>query len=278
VPALAALALRIKQGNVPSSLWASLGIVVTFWILGAFAFSGLRTPGSERYVYMGAVGVLLVATDAARGIRFSKLGLAALFAACAISLATNAALLRDAGASIRDRSISARAQFTVLELARGHVDPGFAGITNLWIFREATPAGPYFEVVDNYGSLGLSLPELETQSEGVRAQADQVLASALELRLQPSFGGPAAGCRELGTRGEDGPIGFELPPGGASLRVRAKGPAPVALGRFGTSPSAELGSLSPGEMTLLRVSTDSSPKPWRASVAGASSVEVCAVR
>jgi hypothetical protein len=280
VLAVVALAARIRRGDVPSSLWVSLGIVLAFGTLAALAFSDLRTPGSERYVYMGAVGVLLVATDAARGIRFSRRGVALLFAGCAFSLATNLALLRDAAAGYRNAySIPSRAQFAVLELARDHVDPGFAGIRSLGVFGNVAPAGPYLDASARYGSLGFSLPELERQSESVRQGADRVLASALELRLRPSPAGRRpAGCQVLRNEDPGGPIGVELPQGGASLRARTATRAPVTLGRFGTSPSAEVGTLPPAKRTVLRVPTDASPVPWRAAVTGARSVEVCAVR
>jgi hypothetical protein len=39
-----------------------------------------------------------------------------------------------------------------------------------------------------------------------------------------------------------------------------------------------VGSLSPEERVTLRIPTDSSPKPWHASVTGARSVEVCELR
>ena len=277
--AVLALALRIRRRNVPPSLWASLGILLSFWALGALAFVPvLRAPGSDRYIYMGAVGALLVATAAARGVRFSKLGLAALFGACAISLATNVALLRDGGAFFRSSySIPLRSQLTVLELARGHVDPGFAGVKVLGTFGNVAPAGPYLEAVDRYGSLGLSLAELERQSATVREDADQVLASALELRLRPSPSPEAAGrCRRFRAGSQDSPAAFELPVGGATIRARATAPGKVAVGRFASAPTAEVGSLSPGETATLRIPPDSSPSPWHASVAGAKSVQVCA--
>jgi hypothetical protein len=277
VAAVAALALRIRRGNVPPSLWASLGIVLSFWALGSFALSELRVPSSDRYAYMGAVGVLLVATDAARGIRFSRLGLAALFAACAISLATNFASLRDAGNSYRnDYSIPTRAQFTVLELARAHVDPDFTGVRALNVFAEVAPAERYFEVLDRYGPIGLSLPELESQSESVRQGADQVLASALELRLEPTSARPAGNCQRAVSAELGAPVIFELPAEGATFSSTGGASATVRLGRFG-APSVEMGGLPPGAAAKLRIPPDSSPKPWAAVVTGASSVEMCAL-
>ncbi|MGH2961849.1 MAG: hypothetical protein ACRDL3_06620, partial [Solirubrobacterales bacterium] len=154
--AIVALALRIARGRIPTSLWVSLGILVAYWCLGAFAAEpGVRGPGATRYLYPAAVMVLLVATDAARSVRFSGLGLFALFAIVAFSLSTNVERLQDGGSGLRDYSAKARAQFGVLELARDHVAPAFNPAV---ADPEASPvgalAGIYFESADRYGSLG----------------------------------------------------------------------------------------------------------------------------
>jgi hypothetical protein len=282
VIAVVALAVRISRGNVPRSLWVSLAIVLAVWTGGALAAGLGRDPESARYVYMGAVGVLLVATDAARSIRLSKLGIAVLFGACAVSLATNVALLRDWGTFFRDSySAPARAEFAMLELSRERVDPDFdpgAALDESVLALPGARAGTYFAVVDRYGSLALPLPELERESESIRAHADQTLASALGLRLESPPAGPRAACRELRGTGPAGPIEFELPAAGATLRARGVAPANLSVGRFATSPSAELGNLPPGRALALAIPPDSSPTPWLASVSGAESIEVCALR
>jgi hypothetical protein len=277
--AVVALVLRIRRGNVPPSLWVSLGIVLAFWSLAALVTGpGTRAPSAIRYIYPGAVGVLLVATDAARATRFSRLGLAVLFIAAALSLATNSALLRDGASWFREvQSGRVGAQFAMVELARDHVNPDFdpVGIVPELV---SVKAATYFAAIDRYGSPAPSLSELERQDEDVRQGADRILANALGLHLQASSSRPDGGCRRLRAEQPGAPLGFELPRGGASLRVRAAGPAAVSLGRFATLPSVEAGELSPGERATLRVPSDSSPKPWRAAVVGASSVEVCALR
>ena len=283
VIAVVALIVRIRRGSVPPSLWVSLGIALTLWASGALAAQPGRTPDSARFVYAGAVVVLLVATDAARSIRFSRLGLAALFGVCAVSLATNVALLRDFGAHFRDAySGPLRAQFAMLELSRGRVSPDYAPSAHREEIESPVPlpggrTGAYLRVVDRYGSLGLPLSELERKSEAVRGVADRTLASALRLHLERARIGGSAGCSEHRSREPGGPISFELPRGGASLRARGGAPSPVSLGRFASSPSAEVGTLAPGEGAVLELPRDSSPRPWIGSIAGASSVEVCAV-
>jgi hypothetical protein len=281
VGAVVALALRIRRGDVPAGLWVSLAIMLTYWVLGALAAGPERAPSSVRYLYLGAVGVLLVATAAAAGIRFSRLGLAALFAVTAFSLATNLAFLRDGGAFFRNEySSPLRAQFAMLELARDRVDPNFdpkAALPDVSPQRVHT--GAYLAGVDRYGSPAFSLSELERQADGVRHAADQILASALRLRLGPSRGRqPAGACRRLRGQPPGAPITFEVPAGGATMRARAVGPALVTVGRFGSSPSAGVGTLSSGETAQLRIASDASAKPWQASVAGATAVAVCGLR
>jgi hypothetical protein len=279
--AVVALVMRVRRGSLPASLWASLGIVLTYWTLGALVTGEVfgRGPDSVRYVYPGAIGVLLVATDAARSVRFSILGLAVLFAAAAFSLATNIALLRDAAAHFRDDySAPARAQFAMLELARDTVDPAFdpASAVPPDVSPVSSPAGTYLEVVDRYGSPAFSLAELQRQSDSVRQDADRILASALGVGLTPGPARTEGECRRLRSAAPDGAVGIELPPDGARLRVQGTSPATVTLGRFATVPSVELGRVSPGRTATLSIPPDSAPNRWRASVGGARSVTVCA--
>jgi hypothetical protein len=281
VAAVVALVLRIRRGNVPPTLWVALGVVLAYWALGALAAnSSARGPWAIRYMYPGAVGVLLTTTATASGIRFSRLGLGALFAATAVSLATNLALLRDGAALFRDYSSRTRAQLAMLELARDRVDPYFdADEVGANIPPNSPDAGAYLAGVDRYGSPAFPLAEVARQSDSVRQAADQVLASALELQLVPSHSGARSGeaCRHIRSSEAGEPITFEVPTGGARMRVRAAAPASVAVGRFATSQSAELGDLSPGEQATLRIPPDSSPTPWRASATDARSVTVCAL-
>ena len=279
VLAVGALALRVRRGAVPAMVWIGVAILLAYWALGALVAETetLQTPGEVRYIYVGAVGVLLVAAAAATRIRFSKLGLVALFAAAAVSLATNLAVLRDgAGAFRNDYSPKAGAQFAMLELARDQVDPGFDPEAAL---PDVSPVGAnaafYFSVVDEFGSPAFTLAQLEAQPEGIREFSDQVLASALALRLEgPSSSPPAEECVTL-PAGPTRTIAFDVPSGGATLRVSGAGLAALTLGRFADVPSAEVGSLSPGGTAALRIPPDDSPTPWRATIAGAQSAIVC---
>jgi hypothetical protein len=273
---IVALALRIHRGKVSPSVWAFLGIALTYWTLGALASGVNRSPDSVRYMYVGSVAVLLVAAAALPPIRLSKRLVAILFVLLVFCLGANLAVLRDAGSRFREYSAGLRTRLATLEIARDHVDPSIDAPDAALI---EAPASAYFAVVDRYGSVGFSLAELERQSEAIREEADRVLATALGLRLDVSRSEPPVqGCDRAIRDTPENPIVFELPKKGATLRAQGPGPAALTLGRFGDLPSAELGSLSPGRPATLRIPPDASPRPWRAAVAGASSVEVCALR
>jgi hypothetical protein len=275
VVAVAALVWRISRGNVPGSLWSSLGIALTLWVLGALVAGLLREPDASRYIFAGGVAVLLVATAAASGMRLGRLGVGLLFAACAFSLATNIALLREGATFARNASTLTRAVLAMADLARDNARPGYAPLADAPFgqFLGRTPASTYYAVVDEFGSPAMPLSELESEREQVRERADEVLANALGVRVAETDAAPPADeCRATPLPGV-----AELPAGGAVIRAAGDGGA-VRLGRFGAVPSVEVGAVRSGEPAKLEIPPDASPKPWLLTVDGASSVEVCALR
>jgi hypothetical protein len=282
VLAIGALAWRISRGDLPKSLWESLAIALSYWAIAALAAGTLgRVPVLVKYVYPGGIVALLVATAAAGGLRFTRASLTVLFGVAAASLLMNIAALRDAGTFFRNvYSSGVQARLGALEVTRGTVAPGFnpfGEAPDPALDAAGTSAEAYFAAVDRYGSPALSPAELEQLPAGLRETVDFVLARALRLRLDPVSGAPPTGsCERL--EAEPGqPIGFELPRGGVNLRVKGAAPAVLTVGRFADRPSVELGRLTPGETAVLRVPSDSSSKPWLASVQQARSVEVCRV-
>jgi hypothetical protein len=281
IAAVAGLVWRVRRGGVPTSLWASVAILLAYWVIGALAVGTLgRVPTLVKYVYPGSVAALLVATDAAWGVRFSRLGLAALFGAVAVSLATNIALLRDGGAYFRDTySDPVRAQLAMVELARDEVSPDFNPFTAV---PEAAPdaitlhTGPYLEAVDRFGSPAFTLSELQRQDDPVRHTADLVLARATGLRLEPARAGSAAVCRTVQPPAPGEGVTVDLPPGTTTLTADAYSPAGVQLKRFAQLATVPIGELSPGEAVELSIPPDTASRPWQASVSPVRSLRVCA--
>ncbi len=280
--ALGALVFRIRKGRVPPQLWCSLAILLAFWVSsGLVSGPPDRLPNSGRYLYAAAVAAVLVATDAARGLRPSTRTLGVLFAVTVLALGANIALLRVGGKVEKTYSTTIRSQLAALEIERGHVDPAYVPIClpsqpvscMFTTIGGAGRAGALAGAMDRYGSFGYSPAELRRQAEGPRELADQTAAGAVRLALSPVLAPPrtARGCLTLHGSGFV-PVRLTLAPPGVLLR--STGPAAVVLGRFGTVASARAGVLYPGRFAALRIPADRISDPWRAVVT-ASTLTVC---
>ncbi len=276
IVALALLAYAIARRRLSPAAWAAIAIALAYWALLAVAESDFREPTKTRYMYPGAVMVLLVASAALAGRRPSRKALVALYAVAAVSLATNLLLLRNGTEWFRDQySTAAKAQFAILDLAGEPTDPNYD--PRYFVPDDSvvsTPAREYFPAVAASGSPGFTLAELEAEPESVRAIADRILVSALGLALGPPGAAPADEClRAQADAG--GAVELELAAGGAAVGLRSATGGEVALGRFASAPSAELGALTPGVESSLTLPADASSRPWRLRVAPATVIRVC---
>lgn len=281
VLAAVALVRRLKRGAIPRTLWVWLAIVGFYWaLMGAAA----RPPEGSRYVFVGAVGVLMVAAEALAG-RISARLTAAVFVIVALALPANIAQLRsgpEADTLHHDAPIS-RSEFAMLELAGDRVDPEYTPTADpnvtaigggLFI---GLPAGAYLRSVERNGSAAFSLPELRRQPEKIRRIADNTLVDALDLKTEYA---PAPrtrrGCRKVVPDAGTGYATFVVPRGGASLRVSGDEWADIWLRRFATAlHSASRGKVPPRRWVKLAILPDAAPEPWHAAVGAP--VTVCPV-
>jgi hypothetical protein len=274
---LAALAWRLSRGRIGKWLWATIAIPVTYWLVGSLGAldSPLDVPESTRFIFPGTIVVLLVAVEAARGIRLGTTALAAIYAVAVLALATNVRLLADGGAGLRDAGANERVSLAAVELAGGRVGDEYAsGLTGAMLrgTGEGGVATGYLAAVREFGSPALSVAELSSESDPIRQLADRQLADALGVHLEPSTA-PPTGCRRI--TGEPGAgTSFELPPGGAVLRTSGE-PAELRLRRFGsTFANDPVGSLQPGVPTSVVIPPDAAPDPWYGSVP-LTAIEIC---
>ncbi|MGH2950559.1 MAG: hypothetical protein ACRDKX_00760, partial [Solirubrobacterales bacterium] len=201
--AVIALAWRLRHPHrVPATLWAALAVLVTLWVMGGLVANDVRTPDSTRYMYPGAVAVLLVAAEATATTRWSRTAVVAVFAVAAIGVATNIALLRDGASDLRDgHTVDARSALAGVELAGAAADPSFnpnEAADEASPLRQSvvaapfaaaaadgeSPAGEYLEAADRYGTIGYSAAEVRGLDETARIRTDAFLAGALGLTLR----------------------------------------------------------------------------------------------
>jgi hypothetical protein len=286
VIALAGLAWHVRRRGMTAGLWVALAVPLTYWTM-ASAASGIedRVPSLSRYIYPGAVAVLLVAVEVFRDRPLPLRTLGAVAAVGAVGLASNLVLLRDAARIYRGPyTDEVRAQLAAIDVARDHVKPDFnpsavevgtylGGIGSAWdalgfVGEQGTAA--YLEASLRYGSPAFSVSELERESEVVRSHVDAVLAGALELSLEPTWRPDERRCQWV--RG-DAPATARLPTGGAYLRARNPETVDVNVRRFATGQTTPAGALSGGWMEL-EIPTDRAPNPWYVSI-DTPELEVC---
>lgn len=291
VLAVVALGLRFRAGMVPKGLWAALAVLGALWMLGVLAAGGIRFPEGERYLYPAVVALLLVAAQAARGLRWSRAGLIGLYLVAAAGLGANLLLLDDASDELRNsHTPNVRAGYAALEIAGPAAEPRFGlslpdgsggpdqsefgfPLTYAEGQGDEAPAWTYIEAAEEYGGIGYSLEQLRDEDDYVRYYTDAVLTEAMELRLEPAAGlALRPDCAvAAGGEGPTGPV--RLPPGGAAIEMRGRA-AGIFIGRFEDEQDVPLGELAPSQPARLRIPVDRAPDPWRVA-ADAGTLVVC---
>jgi hypothetical protein len=260
-----------RRGRPTPKLWVLLAVLVAFWLsIGLSAGPG-RAPTAARYIFPGAVIVLLVVVEAVRGMRISRPVLVGLIALTAVSVAVNLVHVRDTRAFLTAYATTARPTLTMVELSAATIEPTFHPAGDA---KGASPlnvrlaAKTYLGGVANWGSIAATLAEVRRLPPVVRARADVVLARALGLRLVPAAPGLPRGRCEVVAGAEGGaPATVDLPRGGAILENAGPEPAVARLRRFGPSFAVEA-TIAPGGRSLLRIPADRASEPWRASLGG----------
>jgi hypothetical protein len=224
-----------------------------------------RLPNDPRYIFASTIGVLLVAAEAARGVRLDRRGMLVVYGIAAMALATNLTLLRQGGAALRGAATATRTHLTAVEVGGGRL--GTRLRTELGAIPFAGGEGNiltgYISAERKFGSPAFSLAELHTQSANIRQTVDGDLANTYGIHLQPASG-PVSHCRRVTTAPGEAATTLKLPPGGAVLETSGN-PAPVTLRRFGTAFTVQAGTLQPGAQAALPIPRDSAPDPWYAS-------------
>jgi hypothetical protein len=254
---------QISRPGVSPRLWPVLAAAATFWFLAAFNEIPGREPYSSRYLYVGALFLLLIGAELLWRVRFRR---EALLVGGVLTIAVvgfNLVPLREGRDFFRSQTTLTRSDLAAIEIAQRSVDPAFGlspEIAGTPFLNEIT-AGEYLRAVSEYGSPAYTPAELEAADPSGRQQADLVLANALPVSIEPAPAGASLrDCRRVR------PVArapLALKPGVTLVRVPAGEAATIRLRRFSTStyPLADE-AVEAGTTTQLTVPADAARRPW----------------
>lgn len=280
VVALALAAWRLwRLGWIPPQLIVVAAIAATFWLLAGINEKPGRDPHTSRYQYIGAIFLLLIAAELLRGVRLTRVTLAAVFAVTLLAVASNLSFLKQSWLSYRLTSQIERADLAAVEIARDRVSPDFlltediAGTAYVHI-----DAGHYLSAADAFGSPAYDENELAAAPEVARNTADVVLANAIGVSFstRPEPAGGRRGCVVVSPPAEGDTRLVELPPGGATIEAPRRARAVIRLRRFSTENSpVTVGELAPGRIGILEIPADRSQRPWVLDLEAQAPATVC---
>jgi hypothetical protein len=151
---------------------------LAYWSLIGVGRAHLQAPTASRYLYVGALLVLLMLVERMRGIDVRRATSVAIAGAVGISVAGNLVDLFRAGRFLRDTSSYVAAELGALELAGPSVAASFRPDP---IRAPPVYSASYFDAVAELGSPADEPEELAARPEPVRRASDDVLIEALDI-------------------------------------------------------------------------------------------------
>ncbi|MEA2133041.1 MAG: hypothetical protein QOC68_950 [Solirubrobacteraceae bacterium] len=283
-------ALRVRVG-MTWRLAALIALPLLFWALTGLARADLNEPAASRYLYPGALFLLLIAIEAGAGARLSRRGLAVLAPLLLGALIANVGAMRDGAGFLRDRAAELEGGLAATRLAQQGLSPSFQPEPQI---APQIRADFYLAAVTDLGSPVPPPSALPTLFQSSRMHADATLARAYNLQLGPGAkpGGSApkvefsdrAGlvargpCVAITAQSPGAVAELVLPPGGLTV-VPDNGDAKVTLRRFADGYGGpKLGAVARGAgPTAVRIRADASGVPWRARLEVDGVVRACGV-
>jgi hypothetical protein len=289
------LAWLIRRHPIPARLAGLLATGLSLWIALAVTRSTVSPPETSRYIYLGAVVIVLVGVELLRDVWITPRAAVIATALVAFFAVTGLTPLHAGASAWRATSKTVAAELAALEIAAAHVSPNYQPDT---VRAPTIIAAPYLHTVDTMHSSPADAPAQIIASEpAVRTEVDENLvklegAGALapaSAATPPSprlplvagaSGGPPVrrgNCWRTAAVGVVTYTEFLLPPAG--LLIHAGGaPVQVIVRRF--SPplgGVSLGVVAPRETATVRFPVDASGRPWFGRLLSTEPIEVCGV-
>jgi hypothetical protein len=262
---------RLKSVRPLRTLWPVVAMAAVWWVSQDLVLGEFRSPVEFRYLFWGAVVVLLLTVELFHGYRPSRRVIVVVFGLTLVSIVANLPRFREGHHALAPFTQEARADLAALDFAGKSADPSYVlnaeALTpqSSFIFLVT---GRYLETVERFGSPAFSPQEVSKQSEPIRRAADVHLVRALRLRLAPSS--RPASCRTVRARGGSA-VSTALSPGKTILE--SPRPRELLFAKFAGVPAASLGRLAADHPSLLRIPPRVSGV--RVAASGAAPLIVC---
>lgn len=179
----------LHRRGTSARVLALLAMLASFWSLTALSRGQLGEPGASRYVYVGAVVVVLliaelVPTRAARTVAFAGLALGL------VSAWSTADIMRAGAGGLRLEGELISAELAVVEELRDQAPTDFEIDS---VHAPGLLAGEYLDAVDGIGSSpALPVSAIGQLSEVARLGADRVLFQLAPPEVSSDESSPAA--------------------------------------------------------------------------------------
>jgi hypothetical protein len=283
-----------RPGPISSRLVGALATAASLWIVTAVTRSTTSAPETSRYIYLGAVAVVLIGVELMQGVAVTpRVTVIAtlLVGFCAVAGLT---LLHSGATGLRATSQTVTAELGALELASANAVPSYQPDPQR---APQIVAGPYLHMVRAIGSSPADSPsEIAAADPASRAAADAVLVALGVPRLtqppaqrrSPLAPAPALTGLQSGVSAQHGacvdltPFAgtgmsatFTLPLGGVAIADRGSAPVSLAYRRFGESFDPSTAPVAPHGSVELSFLSDSVALPWQLQVNSSSALAVC---
>jgi hypothetical protein len=292
---LGLLALLWRMRAIVTLTPRLVGLLVTavaLWCVIAATRSTISPPETSRYVYLGAIVLVLVAVEVLPGVAFSPRALGLASAVALFAVLAGLTLMHEGAVGLRSTSRVLTAELAALELGAGHAPPAYRPDPAR---APQIEAGPYLHTVRAIGStpaktlsgLAKANPEARNAADGVLLALGlpSVIPSATRVAgarapslssLSGSVARRSGSCLSLRPpSGRALVASLTLPGGGIVVRDDGAGAVGLALRRFGDAFQAYGPGVAPGAQDSVTAPKDGSPTPWQLQLSSASGVRVC---
>lgn len=256
-PALAVLVLvaaawHLRNTRPSRDLWLFLAILLALFTSQVLVSGEAgRGPAEPRYLYPGAILVVLAGAEILRKVQWSRAGFIGVWTVCIVSLLTGGALLTKNTEWMELWFDQARADITAISLLESTGNPPpVSAQPRLRALPSYSGAGG-----EAYGLRGWSTADLLNGPAWASEQVDDFLARSQGYWLEPLAAAVRCQVTANETEGE-----LLLPGEGGLIQAAAGGK--VKLGRFAPKATVDLGRVRRGHTYRIALIPDRDSTRW----------------